>query len=302
MQPFIRSPSLADPSFAVYYLGVIAIPIFFMVSGYLLLGRRNISYGYSLRKIWSIMRFVFLVVFIYWLYISAIADFNTKYLIYNFFGSFIQKGWFAQFWYFGTMIIIYLLLPFLNKLYHRHTPLILVCCALLILQNTAFVTNIIGDGEAKIIQTFRLWNWLTYFMLGGIMRHIKLNRRKIGVSILPLSFLTLGFITWLYPILDTNFREYFYSPPITVCLCCAIFYFVKSAHIKSSGLIMALSSLFLPVYALHILVINKTYTLMYTLKGFALGGILYFIIVLCLVMAICWLLIRIPLMRKIFTI
>ena len=43
---------LAD---VLYESAVISIPLFFMVSGYLLLGRENLSYKYSLNKILKIL-------------------------------------------------------------------------------------------------------------------------------------------------------------------------------------------------------------------------------------------------------
>ena len=35
----------------LYYLGTYSIPLFFMVNGYLLLGKRNITYSYILEKV-----------------------------------------------------------------------------------------------------------------------------------------------------------------------------------------------------------------------------------------------------------
>ena len=51
-----------------YYILTIcgtAIPLFFTVSGYLLLGRHNVGWKYSAKKIWGIVRFVFVVCWIY---------------------------------------------------------------------------------------------------------------------------------------------------------------------------------------------------------------------------------------------
>lgn len=42
-----------DVSFILYNSSVVAIPLFFMVSGYLLLGRSNITYKYPIQKNWN---------------------------------------------------------------------------------------------------------------------------------------------------------------------------------------------------------------------------------------------------------
>lgn len=44
-----------------YVTAVVSIPLFFMTSGYLLLGKDNIDCRYSLRKILGIFRFVAIV-------------------------------------------------------------------------------------------------------------------------------------------------------------------------------------------------------------------------------------------------
>ena len=51
----------------LYESAVVSIPLFFMVSGYLLVGREKIDYKYAIRKVIGIMRFVSIIVFTFWL-------------------------------------------------------------------------------------------------------------------------------------------------------------------------------------------------------------------------------------------
>lgn len=148
----------------MYKSSVISIPLFFMSSGYLLLGRNNITYNYTLKKIIGILRYMAFFCVCYWL-IKQNFTFNSLWNI--FWGSFNVEGPFFVFWYFGAMIIIYLLLPFINYIYlYFKKAYYLSIIFLLVIQNIIFSYNsIIGIETAPA--ALRLYNWLTYFMLGG---------------------------------------------------------------------------------------------------------------------------------------
>ena len=88
----------------LYYLGTYSIPLFFMVNGYLLLGKREITYPYILQKVKWILITVSSWTFIIWLFKR---DFTTN-PIKKIVGSLLQKGYFFQFWFFGALILIYL--------------------------------------------------------------------------------------------------------------------------------------------------------------------------------------------------
>ena len=115
--------------------GEFAIPLFFMVSGYLL-ANKKLNINYSKRKIGGILRFVIITTTIYvigsFLYdLIVIGHLNLD--CYNKFGTytqwFIQKGGMWQYWYFASMIIIYLISPILDKLIHSDKLLIFLSIA-----------------------------------------------------------------------------------------------------------------------------------------------------------------------------
>ena len=110
-----------------YYILTIfgaAIPLFFTVSGYLLLGRKNIDWRYSIKKIWGIVRFVFVVCWIYWLIMLIFTqEPHWDKLYKDPLGAFVMGGNFWQFWYFGAMSLVYLLYPFLNRIFDKKQKL-----------------------------------------------------------------------------------------------------------------------------------------------------------------------------------
>lgn len=299
---FIKENSFEDVSFIIYNLGVIAIPLFFMVSGYLLLGREDISFRYSLKKIYGIIKFSFLMIFGFWFLWSIKFGFDIRTLIGNITGCFFQRGTFYMFWYFGAMCLIYIMLPFFNKLYFRRRIFMIVCLGCILIQNIAFTSNIISDGETSVCQTFRLWNWFTYFFLGGVLKHQTLNKRFLAWSILPLLILTLSYMIWLYPFFVSQQCEYFYSSFIVEIMCCTIFLFIKSINIRHSRIIKNLSALFLPVYTFHVFVIALSSPISKALYDYQIGGVIYWIVVLCITMVISWFLMKIPQINKMFKI
>lgn len=302
---FISKESLSDLSFCIYNLGVISIPLFFMVSGHLLLGNKKDGLKYSLKKIFAVLRFTFIVAALFWITnpitkYFPLATFSFKILIIEYAYCFIQGGYFWFFWYFGAICIVYLLFPLLNRLYERPSWFFAFLILCILAQNIAFTSNLLGVGEKGIIQTFRLWNWLAYFSLGGMIKKIKVERNIILILFLVLLASVLPYMIWLYPYMGTSNCEFFYSSLLVTILCFTLFLFIHSFQIKKSNIIKNLSNLFLPVYVFHIVFMKLTKSIGTALQGNQFGGMVYWLMILGMTIGFNWLLMKIPLMKKIF--
>ena len=241
---------------------VIAIPLFFMASGYQLLGRTNIDFRYVLRKIWRIAKFVFVIAILIWL-IKSYMSMQISPIVWGeiFLGSFIQRGTLWMCWYFGSMIIIYALLPILNSIFLEKKRLFFALLLLFfILDYLIFIGNLEMEGnplEMKIIQTFRLWNWLFYFMLGGIIRLYSYilkettSKKMLFGAIIGLLIINAFFQELLKFEIGSPYCEFFYCSFIVMLFSFFVFVYILNIEIKSSKVITVLSSLFLPVYILH---------------------------------------------------
>ena len=139
----------------LYYLGTYPIPLFFMVNGYLLLGKREITYPYILQKVKWILITVSSWTFIVWFFKR---DFTTN-PIKKIVGSLLQKGYFFQFWFFGALILIYLCLPILRKFLNSKRSFLYILSSLLTIGLIFELANIILQMplQSYVIQTFRLW-------------------------------------------------------------------------------------------------------------------------------------------------
>ena len=200
----------------LYYLGTYSIPLFFMVNGYLLLGKREITYSYVLQKIKWILITVSSWTFIVWLFKR---DF-TENLIKKIVGSLIQRGYFFQFWFFGALMLIYLCLPILKKFLNSKKNYLYSLSLLVVIGLIFELTNIVFQMPAQtyVIQTFRLWTWFFYYLLGGFiaqftMKELK-SRFKNWMKIVSMLLLLISPIILFFIAKTTYhnlFAEYFYD-------------------------------------------------------------------------------------------
>ncbi len=156
----------------IYYLGTFAIPLFFMVNGYLQLGKKQeITYSYVFHKIAKILLIV-LVWNIPILIAKKILKKEKLNIISMIIQNFFQQGYFWQFWFLGALILIYMFLPLYQKLFNKCNTKILIFILILLCFLVDILNihrNFIGLPIIKdcIPQTLRLWTWITYFFLGG---------------------------------------------------------------------------------------------------------------------------------------
>lgn len=283
----------------LFYTFVISIPLFFMSSGYLLLGRKNVGYKYSATKILNILKVVAVFVIPYWFVLSAYhRDFDLTVLLKNYVGSFLQGGLMWQFWYFGAMMLIYLLYPALNRLFLRSTKAtmsILVGCMLV--QWLAFQTNMLQEwgGEYAVCQTFRLYNWFFYFLLGGLIRKYDVKGTSLWL-LLAVWIFTVA-VEWRYSHRLPRLSPEFYHCSVPGILFSALtFIYFRSVTFRHTRIIGELSKMFLPVYALHVPIIAVTYGL-WADSGYW-GPLFGFLIVSFLSLLLSWIMLRIPLINK----
>ena len=200
----------------LYYLGTYSIPLFFMVNGYLLLGKREITYSYILQKVKWILITVSSWTFIVWLFKR---DF-TENLIKKIVGSLIQKGYFFQFWFFGSLMLIYICLPILKKFLNSKRSYLYSLSLLVVIGLIFELANIVFQMPAQtyVIQTFRLWTWFFYYLLGGfiaqfnkdiIKNSFKRWMKAVVVLLLLISPVILFFIA--KTTYHNLFAEYFYD-------------------------------------------------------------------------------------------
>lgn len=248
-------------NYTIYYLCGCGVPLFFMVNGYLLLARKEVDYTYAFHKILHILKVVFL-----WNLLIAIPVFIFRNKIVNPFrlslDSLLQKGYLWHFWFFGALLLLYLLLPLLHKLVYgnkRHHGV--VCFILMCLCLFMSITSMIKGYPLHMFipQPLRLWTWLFYFLLGGLFAELATEEIRIS---LPVHGMLLILFTVINNFSDkrvglylthSRLAEYFYDNFSSIVWYALLFTFLLRLPLKekAASLISRLSSLTMGIFIIH---------------------------------------------------
>ncbi|HGQ6200133.1 TPA: acyltransferase [Streptococcus pneumoniae] len=242
----------------LYYLGTYSIPLFFMVNGYLLLGKREITYLYILQKVKWILITVSSWSFIVWLFKR---DFTTN-PIKKIVGSLIQRGYFFQFWFFGALILIYLCLPILRQFLNSKRSYLYSLSLLMTIGLIFELSNILLQMpiQTYVIQTFRLWTWFFYYLLGGYIAQFSIEEiesrfknwmKIVSILLLLISPIILFFIA--KTIYHNLFAEYFYDTLFVKVSTLGIFLTILMLTLNESRResIVSLSNQTMGVFIIH---------------------------------------------------
>lgn len=296
-----------------YYIATFAIPVFFMVNGFLLINKEVITYQYVIKKI---IRMI--VVIVVWNIILSLGNFIIKQEFINPFidsiKNLIQQGTFYQFWFFGSLMILYSILPKLHKWLKDNKKtyqiiLIILFFICIVIDITNIILGIKGESifTSRIIQTFRLWTWLFYFLLGGYIGKYNLEKKYEEI----LNFKILGIVIMSFAILyqyligkcifKDFYAEYFYDN---------IFIILYSGFIFTGGLnkkrdkyyrmIETINSSIMGIFILHpfvIRLISKFYDYENTIIN-----IFVFVLTVAICMFVSMIIAKIPKLKKIITV
>lgn len=276
---------------SLYYLCGFAVPFFFMSSGYML-SSRNISIAYSVRKCFALLKLI-----VYWgivvygaYYLCLIVrgngmdEISIIKIVWNLIKGGVKKGYLWQFWYIGALMIVYMCLPLISKIIHKNGAIserrlhILWCIFFLnsiVFQFASYYSLV--PLQRSINQTFRIWTWFQYFLLGGcISMHIdKIKKINQGtVWLLSVLIVVIQNIIGRGVLHDTH-AEYFYDSPLMILWIAVLFCYILKAELstKMYEIIPKISSYTLGVYIIHPLIM---YFVAHFVSDFsAIGGIIY---------------------------
>jgi surface polysaccharide O-acyltransferase-like enzyme len=289
----------------LYVTSGIGVPLFFMSSGYLLLGQKNKSYQYVFLKVYRILRLILIISFFYCLFAKLFVEHNFFcYFMEVIIDSCVQEGDLWICWYLWAMLVVYLCYPVINKMYQEHINCFnLLVLLLFITCLSAFFLNItLHCVEKNIAQTFRLWYWLFYFCLGGF---VKKHRESISQGVLwvgSLFFLALNFIShelflvWI----GEEACEYYYGSLSIMITVITFFILSLKTEIKNPKLMLGLSPLFLPIYILHPFVLDVIMhpsVFSYMHSDWMPFYFYRFLLVSIVTLILSWLLFKVPIVR-----
>lgn len=164
----------------IYYAAGFSVPMFFLIHGYFILNRKTNSAKYFMHKVSKM-----LVIVLCWNCAFAILQLIIGHqpinpLVVSCTELFMQKGVFYQFWFFGALILLYVVTPILQYQVEKNNVIllaVLVMIAIIVDSVSMIYTYNMGKPlQEYIYQPFRIWTWILYYYMGGLIHNIKTNQ------------------------------------------------------------------------------------------------------------------------------
>lgn len=180
----------------------------------------------------------------------------------NVFLNYIQKEYFWQFWFLGALILIYIFLPLIQKLFNKTDKYKFITILLIIVSFLVDLFNIVNNNflgndiiKNSIPQVFRIWTWLTYFFIGGLVRKNdplkKVDNKKLVIITIVSLFITVLYAYNFSNILYSNlYAENLYDSFIVIVTTFLIFNCFSRIKI-SNKLVIDVGKLNMGVYIIH---------------------------------------------------
>lgn len=314
---FIYNKGFSDnidviPNQFIYYLGTVSVPLFFMANGFFLINRKVMNYKYIFRKIILILIPVFFWNLLYTFYgLIFKGSFQNVFLVSL--KSLLQEGYFFQFWFMGSLIVLLILVPFFNYLIKNYKKTYFFILFVLLFVSLIFdLCNHFSGQEpiqVSIIQTFRLWTWGAYYMLGGIIGDEKTSVRikawfqkvKGNIVTIVLSVLLPFYAIINKQIFGNPYAEFNYDNVIVMLWIFFIFIFLLRWEPKKkiATWVSFFSSASMGVYILHTLVIKVVTHFINPVHP--LSNFLVILVVIIFSFGIVLAMKRIPVIRRLVT-
>lgn len=275
-------------SYTLYQFFGYAIPFFYMASGYMLLNKKGVTGKYVIGKIQRVLRFV-LLWNIFWQMILFICDMiggqagfssilgyglNSIWDVWQ--NCFLQRGFFFQFWYMGTTIILYLLLPLLYKVKavgrkeessNTYGGLIGLWIFFLVVSIMIQAASMIlgYPVPSLVLQSLRIWCSLQYFLIGafmpGMIKKIneKLTIQKHAIwTVLAVAVSVVFRITIGIKCINNIYAEFFYDDPLFIVSAYLLFTLVMRLNLSDcmQKMVRICSPLIMGVYAVHMIILK----------------------------------------------
>lgn len=291
---------------------VVAIPLFFEINGFLVLSKRSMDSRYVFHKIIKILLICFS-----WEFFNSIANYIVYRKVISFVSGavfdLIQKGNFFQFWFLGALIILYAATPLLHRMLRNkeklYSVIMLVCgVACIVIDFLQFLLK--WQFISVTIQTFRVWQWGFYYMLGG---YIAKYKDRIEENLCKISKITTFFLLalsivvmfgWMWFCRETAFGYLdiggFYGAFPTIITAAGMLVIAMRSRIDSR-IVRLIAPTTMGVYIIHAHVMSYWVHFFPTFSSNAWLNILWWLLTIGSCMAITKFLSKIPFIKELIT-
>ena len=270
------------------YMGLIAVPIFYMLSGYFILNKKTLSYSYITIKTIHIFTSFIMWSFFYLIWKNKLYSFEFNWSL-DFFKQILSELFVGQphFWFLFYLIGLYILSPILKKVieddYLTKYYFIVMFTIYFVLKPLStyiwpltYMFNFIeGSGFT------RLFGFSIYFIIGGVLNKISIKNLRSFYFLGLLCFIMSPLLNVIYAAITHTKSDFLcdYLQPLVFIASIGVFVFVKNFSLKNKMIIKIntlLAKQSMGVYFLHVFIYYKI--VQYGLYYFHIPGIVTIIL------------------------
>ncbi len=236
------------------------VPLFFMISGYLLL-RKDITDIKSFYKKRFLKIAIPFVVYDIFYFIFNCLIYKTPISVLTFFRELFNNGSSYHFWFVYSILFIYLLMPFLRMIVSKcNLKLMLLFLALSVFQTTIrpFINTLCSESFYVFLTDDGIMGYIGYVIWGYILGSYRFSKKTNAV------ILALGLISFIaFPLISMQNARlkgalmfnggYFINHYIEGA---ALFLFFRGVAKKGNRFVSALSAVSFTAYLIHVAVIE----------------------------------------------
>jgi len=236
------------------------VPLFFMISGFLLLSNDIPDIKNFYKKRFSKILVPFLAYDVFYYLFFAYAN-KTPVSIVNFLKELINNGSAYHLWFIYSICFLYLMVPFVKMIVDKSSAKMLVLFLFVVIFQTTIrpFINTVGSGHFYLYLTEDgVCGYLGYMILGYILGKYKLSAKgKIIVYLLgAASFIIIPAVSMHHAITNGNFLFHGGYSINHYLEASAIFLLCKCVIKKDSKIISSMSKITFSVYFIHVFVLE----------------------------------------------
>ena len=234
----------------------VSVPIFFMISGSLLLDRSFNKEKYLKRVLkYVVLIVVWDIIYLVWEYFYLGVTYDKLYML-------IFDPYRAHLWFLYTILVLYAIQPLLKLIMDKSNNIIKI--SLLIIWFLLSLASMLNPYVAKF---FTIFSYIGYFIIGKYLYDFikKFDLRKYSLSLILIMIFCYSISIWMNYLLSISLNQFYnlffaYRTPFIMISSFALYVLIISNYRKDSlnKLVTGLSDLSLGVYLIHGIFLDVT--------------------------------------------
>lgn len=234
----------------------VSVPIFFMISGSLLLDRSFNKEKYLKRVLkYVILIVVWDIIYLVWEYFYLGIKYDKLYML-------VIDPYRAHLWFLYTILVLYAIQPLLKLIMDKSNNVVKI-----ILLTVWIILSLASMINPYVAKFFTIFSYIGYFIIGKYLYDFikKYDLRKYNISLVLIMIICFSISIWMNYSLSIKLNQFYnlffaYRTPFIMISSFALYVLIISNYRKDSlnKFITGLSDLSLGVYLIHGIFLDVT--------------------------------------------